>query len=267
MKITVLIPVYKTNLSTEETLSLKQCFKILSRYDIRLVCPTTLDTTAYNNAIGKDIKAERFEPIFFDGIKGYNNLMTNRKFYKRFESFEYMLIYQLDAWVFTDKLTEWCEKGYDYIGAPWFELHKTHEEGYGFWCCGNGGLSLRRVQAFLRVTNPNTKLLPYREIFKTYFLSFRTWKKGLKVLFRENNLRWFKKKHSYLWEDTYFCYGLDETSLRLKRPAPEEAAQFSFECSPAYLYSFIGNRLPFGCHAWKKYQYEEFWSKFIPTTK
>ena len=77
MKIIVLIPIYKTTLSTEEELSLKQCFRVLSHYDIRLVCPTTLDITSYSSTIGKDIKAERFEPIFFDGIKGYNNLICS----------------------------------------------------------------------------------------------------------------------------------------------------------------------------------------------
>ncbi|MDO5765842.1 MAG: DUF5672 family protein, partial [Elusimicrobiales bacterium] len=218
-------------------------------------------------AIGKEIKAERFAPNFFDGIDGYNNLMNHQNFYKRFDAFDYMLIYQLDAWVFTDELTEWCEKGYDYVGAPWFELHKTHEEGYGLWCCGNGGLSLRKIQKFITVTNPNAKLLSYKEIIRMYFRSFKTWKKGLRVLFHENSLKWFRKKYSYLWEDGYFCYCLDETKFRLKRPVPEEAALFSFECSPAYLYSLIGNKLPFGCHAWHKYQYEEFWSNFIPTTR
>ena len=56
---------------------------------------------------------------------------------------------------------------------------------------------------------------------------------------------------------------LDETKHKLHRPSPEEAARFSFECSPEYLFQFIGRTLPFGCHAWRKFQYEEFWSKYI----
>ena len=28
-----------------------------------------------------------------------------------------MLIYQLDCYLFEDKIDEWCNKGYDYIGA------------------------------------------------------------------------------------------------------------------------------------------------------
>ena len=30
-----------------------------------------------------------------------------------------MLIHQLDAFVFEDKLMDWVKRGFDYIGAPW----------------------------------------------------------------------------------------------------------------------------------------------------
>ena len=35
-----------------------------------------------------------------------------------FLEYQYMLIYQLDAFVFEDKLDYFCELGYDYIGIP-----------------------------------------------------------------------------------------------------------------------------------------------------
>lgn len=259
----VLIPIYKEKPDSDEILSLQQCFKVLAFYDICLVCPESLDTTIYNNIVKKEIKTERFASTFFAGIAGYNELMTSMQFYNRFKKYDYMLIYQLDAWVFSDELEEWCRKGYDYIGAPWFEQHKTHEEGYGFWCCGNGGLSLRKISTFIRVTNPKTRLMTLKEIANKYFRHLKTWRKGIELLLYKNNMKWYRKKNSHLWEDTYFCYGLDETKHKLHRPLPEEAARFSFECSPEYLFQFIGRTLPFGCHAWRKFQYEEFWSKYI----
>ena len=109
-KIIIIIPVYKKLLTEDEILSLKQCFKVLSKYEIRLACPDNLDVSEYNKIIGKTIKTERFAPCLFEGIKGYNELTTNCEFYNRFHDFDFMLIYQLDAWVFYDKLTEWCEK-------------------------------------------------------------------------------------------------------------------------------------------------------------
>jgi hypothetical protein len=40
------------------------------------------------------------------------------------------------------------------------------------------------------------------------------------------------------------------------------AARFSFEQKPARLYKLIGNMLPFGCHAWAKYN-PQFWKEYI----
>lgn len=44
--------------------------------------------------------------------------MLSAEFYDRFAAYEYVLIYQLDAFVFADRLAEFCQMGYDYIGAP-----------------------------------------------------------------------------------------------------------------------------------------------------
>lgn len=42
----------------------------------------------------------------------------------------------------------------------------------------------------------------------------------------------------------------------------EEASHFAFEKHPSFLFSQNG-QLPFGCHAWRKYEYDEFWGKYI----
>ena len=61
-------------------------------------------------------------------------------------------------------------------------------------------------------------------------------------------------------------FALADTRFRLNLPTTEEAAHFAFEQSPQYLYDTITHgQLPFGCHAWRKHQYEEFWKPFINT--
>lgn len=266
----VLIPVYKADLTEDEKASLRQCVGVLGHHPICLVCPRSLDTAVYNHVAGKSLKCIRFEESFFRGIEGYNKLMKSRAFYERFQSYEYILIYQLDAWVFKDELDEWCDKGYDYIGAPWFEKHKTHEEGYSLWCVGNGGLSLRRTQTFITVTTPSLRLKSYAQIFRNECHSLRgIWRclASCCPFSRRNTLGYYMNKGeaSWMWEDGFFCYGLEPTRYALKRPSPQEGAFFSFECSPKYLFDEITHReLPFGCHAWKKNQYKEFWEKYIP---
>jgi len=44
--------------------------------------------------------------------------MMSPAFYDAFKAFDYILIYQLDAFVFRDELEYFCSLGYDYIGAP-----------------------------------------------------------------------------------------------------------------------------------------------------
>ncbi|MBQ8270489.1 MAG: hypothetical protein IJZ22_04705 [Bacteroidaceae bacterium] len=265
MNIIVLIPVYKEIPDKDESLSLEQCFKILGeKYDTRLCCPTTLNTSAYNEIVGHEIKAERFAPHFFEGIEGYNDLMTSTSFYRHFKKFDYMLIYQLDAWVFSDQLEYWCSKGYDYIGAPWFGKCGTYENGDELSTCGNGGFSLRKIRTFIKFTSSGTRLMPIGKVLRTRFKSLKELYKDICFLLFNNNLKWFRRKKSYYWEDIYFCFILDENGHKLHRPSPREAAQFSFECSPSYLYELTGNTLPFGCHAYKKNQYETFWKNHIP---
>ena len=46
-------------------------------------------------------------------------------------------------------------------------------------------------------------------------------------------------------------------------PDELEAARFSFEVHPRYLYNRIGGQLPFGCHAFEKWEYDTFWKKHI----
>ena len=259
----VVIPVYKDSMSADEKLSLLQALKVLGRYRICFCCPDNLDMSPYESVAG-GLGVERFPPRFFVGFEGYNNLMCSYEFYKRFERYDYILIYQLDAWVFDDRLGEWCSKGFDYIGAPWFENHSCHEAGKKLWLAGNGGLSLRRTAKFLEACNPSSKAQSLRQCLFGES-GFFGWIRGLRHYCSQNTMADFRRRAKGRWEDVYFALGLQNTLHSMRIPGPQEAAWFSFECSPKYLYEAVtGGFLPFGCHAWRKWQYDEFWSKFIP---
>ncbi len=45
-------------------------------------------------------------------------------------------------------------------------------------------------------------------------------------------------------------------------PPPQQAAFFSFERRPNLLYTWTEKKLPFGCHAYKKYN-SDFWQSHI----
>jgi len=262
MKNVVVIPVYKAQLSHAEYLSLCQCLKILTNHHICLVIPKGLNTEIYQTLFQKyqvPFREESFDSVFFQDINGYNQLMMSKHFYERFIAFEYMLVYQLDAYVFRDELNEWCAKGYDYIGAPFFRKDKLDKKD-----SGNGGFSLRKILSFINLFSHNRKLLTFKGLLfyhrhrgplhKSWFV--------LSGLFgRCNSLQ--SLIQNTIAEDLLYA------SLKYKReekweiPASEEAKFFSFEQFPSELFQLTGHRLPFGCHAWQKYEYDSFWKQFI----
>jgi hypothetical protein len=148
------------------------------------------------------------------------------------------LIHQLDAFVFEDQLDFWCSKDYDYIGAPWIDatwIKKLKEKISWIDTCiypvGNGGFSLRKVKTFY-----------YGSVFLAPIVSF-LWKKR--------------------WNEDFFWSSLAHRLIPgFRIPQVIEARLFAIEEYPSLAYKNNGNTLPFGCHAWEKYE-PEFWRAHI----
>ena len=188
-------------------------------------------------------------------------MMLDKRFYQRFADYQYMLIYQLDAWVFRDELDEWCNKGYDYIGAPWIE---KDGQGQPLELCGvgNGGFSLRRIQHFIAVLSYKGPVKRAKQLNLKCSLKNSLYRFAYSLGY-QNNISYYKKDET-LYEDIFLSIFLTNTKLYAKMPEPETACHFAFEQSPSFLYS-LTKRLPFGCHAWQKYEYESFWKDHIPS--
>jgi len=231
-RVVVIVPVYRVEPGPTEAEALKHNAEVLASHEIRLVCPEGLDTSAYDRIVGRRLPAETFGPSFFAGIDGYNRLMTDVSFYDRFAGFDYLLVCQLDAWVFRDELLDWCAKGYDYIGAPWFEDFRSHETGAKLWAVGNGGFSLRRTDWFRTIVRSGVPRELMLGLHNTY-------------------------------EDYCYAVLLAGTGYELCIPTPDEAMHFAFERSPDWLYEQTGHRLPFGCHAWEENLPLAFYAPFI----
>ena len=118
MSVCIIIPIYQEKLSKTEEISLAQSIRILGSHPIVIIKPKSLNISHLQQQYPQ-ISFENFDDTYFKGTLSYNRLMLSEEFYSRFLAYEYMLIYQLDAFVFRDELEYWCAKGYDYIGAPW----------------------------------------------------------------------------------------------------------------------------------------------------
>ena len=267
-KVTVVIPAYRDFLSEDEALSFRQTLHLLGGYPISLVCPDDLNCDQYKTIAenyGLILTIERFKCAFFRGIEGYNRLLLSPDFYQRFSPFEYILICQLDAYVFRDELNEWCDKDFDYIGAP---LIGDFEDSFFSMKMrvGNGGFSLRRVQAYVDFFSSNRHVFAPKQIARRIQLNKKPLTRVFVWLLMVLGWRNKPKVVAHRWkynEDDFWSCVLNGTRYQLKMPEIPDAIRFSFERFPSELFELNNHQLPFGCHAWRKYQYDAFWSKFI----
>ena len=265
----IVIPVYKPQIDYWEELSFRRCCDVFSNRLVCLVSHCECDCNVYVKIAQEynlSLLRQNFCRKYFEGIRGYNELMLSGAFYKRFRQYDYMLIYQLDAYVFRDELDYWCNKGYDYIGAPWFTDYLSIDQGGNLWCVGNGGLSLRKIATMYKIFGNNRPLLSPTQLWKLKDKNKVGFLRKLGATFvrslgYKNKIGYFKNNYPEN-EDVFICQYLKELGIRISIPTPEVAMCFAFENNPSYLFSLTG-KLPFACHAWKRYEYDIFWQKYI----
>lgn len=268
MKAVVVIPIYSPEINPIEEASLRQCLKILYNHDISFITYRELNTNCYtkicsefNNA---HIKYEYFDKSHFNGINSYNRFCLNAELYNRFFEYDYMLIYQLDAWVFSDQLIKWCQQGYDYIGPP---LFNDWSSNYPYFIEGcNGGFSLRKINFFLSLLNSSKRIHSFKQIWNQshYFSDYIKFIPRILLGLKRTPLQYIKKKLDQGFnEDIIISIFLRNTQFTPNIPSAQIATNFAFEKYPTILYKKNKNQLPFGCHAFMKYEYNLFWSKFI----
>ena len=234
-----MVPVWKKLISAVEARSLAQCNLVLGGnddYEITLFGPERLDEKYYQgvwkqycNVPGecRPLKMVKLQDRCFESRLSYSHLLSSKEFYRIFGDFDYVLIHQLDAWVFSDELGGWCDRGYDFVGAPWCHLCRLDKGGdcspyRSESFVGNGGLSLRKVSSFI-------EKLPYDSFDEAAFTEM-------------------------LNEDVYI------SMIRgLRRPDCHEACKFSVETNARSLIAEVnGGKLPFGFHGLQVYDPELF---------
>jgi hypothetical protein len=252
--------------SKDELISFNQCISVLSQHEIFIIAPTNLDISVYTN-LYPSIGVKFVDKDWLISVKAYNKMKINRTFYKLFSNFEYMLTYELDSYVFQDNLFEWCTDAYDYIGAPWFAGYDEVGSLAEIIGVGNSGLSVRNVQRCLSVLEElqplvlvadrsNNKLLKY--IFRYFTFVTRSFPRLQARLYI---IRAYLQ-HEYIHEDIFWAVFIPRYFSHFKVADVSSALRFSFDANPRKCFELSGNVLPFGCHAWKRYDCE-FWAKFI----
>jgi hypothetical protein len=228
------VPIYKECLSPEEEFSLDYSLKRMPGRLIYFAAPEHLTVSRYEERYPEG-RFERFPNAYFESIEGYNRLLLSPGFYQRFALNEFILILQTDALVLRDELDHWCAQPFDWIGAPWpgGQMLTPSAPPYSpehpkriLTHVGNGGLSLRRIEASLRLMAE----------FPAVLSEFLT--KG--------------------WNEDLFFGLLGTQSAAFRLPHEGLASRFALELEPQRYFLRNQSTLPMGAHAWGRYDMP-FW--------
>lgn len=250
----VVIPIYKKEMGNLERASLDNTMKVLSAYPIVFLKPMELNLSelieAYPQAEIVGVTSEWLGTK--KGVIGYNEMMMSKGFYDLFSDTQYVLICHLDAWIFRDELSQWCNDGYDLVAPPWpirprythfplkqlLQLQRTFSKGitrsHMYGRIGNGGLTLRKVSAFAAACEV------YAEDI-TYFLS--------------------RQDDGLYYEDIFWAL----IPQKFNYPTVETALKFAYDLKPKLCYNLGNHQLPMGCHGFMRRSRVGFWKQFIPS--
>jgi Protein of unknown function (DUF5672) len=256
-KVAVVIPIYQNVLSINEKHSLQRCLKILSSHPIILLKPISLniDGLLSENPV---LQVRNVADSYLDSVKSYNKLLMSKDFFSTFADFEFILIYQLDAFVFKDELLKWCDSGYDYIGAPWLSAYQS----------GNWIFEIKKKMAlWFKIKHPNG--VAFRDIIRANSVgnggfSLRNVKKSLEIIKKfQPEIKYYTENDDFrLNEDVFWSIEVNRYQQHLKIPNLTTALEFAFESEPERCFKENKERLPFGCHAWERYGLD-FWQPYI----
>jgi hypothetical protein len=231
VSVAVVVPQYKPELTADEAICVRHVRRHLGGYDRFVVAPECLEETL------EGFEVIRFPDRFFTSAGAFATLQLRARFYRAFAAFEHILIVQLDALVLSDRLLEFCACAYDYVGAPWLERAAV----------GNGGFSLRRIPAFLRVLESKRYLLGGPD---------RSWRAiGPRA---PGTVRYRRGANS----DGFWSFDASRADRGFRVASVEEGLRFAWEVAPRECFELTGGQLPFGAHAWARYD-RSFWEPYL----
>lgn len=245
---------HDTRFTPDQEIAFRHVRRYLSRWDIYTVMPES------HPAVYPGLIPKRFPDRFFGNAQAHSALLLSERFYRAFLSYDYILIYHLDALVFADRLQEWCDAGYDYIGSPWLispDMPYIKEEKVG-----NGGFSLRRVRSFLETLRSRRYFVDPDEYWRAYRArtsrvagALNLPRKYLKRMKIFNDVRWHIRWaiRDDVHEDRFWSEYATYYNPRFRIAPLDVAMRFAFEAEPRRCFAQVGGELPFGAHRWPKF--------------
>lgn len=240
MKSIIVIPVYTDTPSRLDNLSLSSLNNMadFNEYDICLICPNDLDISSWKELLNHDCIVKNFSSDNFLSTITYSKMLESNSFWKEFESYEYVLIFQTDGYCIEGTLSNYMK--YDYIGGP---IVSQNARWFNVPAIGNGGVSLRKVSTMLEVTSDE-----FRNEFKEDI---------------EKHNRMNGNMYS-IYEDLYFAQ-LVPMLWDFTKPDFLTAASFAYDMNSDIVYELTSHKLPMFIHGFDKNI--RFWRTVLPEFK
>jgi hypothetical protein len=260
-KVAIMVPLSnRAELTADEQISLRHLRHFLGAYDKFAVVPKGLHVDL------PDFTLLHFDTKYFGSAENHKKLLFSPELYLAFGDYEFMLTYHLDALVFSDQLLYWCEQGYDFIGPPWIAHPDAPYAGMPTFegKVGNGGFCLKRVAAMLEVLYSSRRAIAPVDYWHTrtngrsLAAKLRTVPRYVAMHSRRfNNVNW-ELRHWRRAEEGFLANRAVHYFPDFRIAPLQEALRFGFEAVPTYCFERNGGRMPFGCHAWPRYE-RAFW--------
>jgi len=261
----LLVPLYRPSLSRAEALSL-----VISHArgglaaDLHVLHPPDLgpfvaDVRAWFAQMAP--QAPGFRSLVrpasdFSSLEAYSALMLTPELYAQLEAYTWMLMVQPDALLLSDRWSDWLASPWCYVGAPFFEGLERPSHPLRLLGGGNGGVSLRRIQACLAVLRRRGWLYPALRRKERICLPRERLRAELRAL-RSWGLRSGRPAAIPIYEDLFWSFVAPALDRSFKLPSASESARFAFEAEPRHLLQLTGE-LPAACHAHERYD-PSFW--------
>jgi hypothetical protein len=254
--VAIVVPVHNLQLQWFEKIGLATIRRHFSHHDKYLIVPKK---TPIREKDWSDFRVFEMQEHWGEygetTVNSYNRLLRSLYFYRTFAAYEYILIAQLDVLILRDDLAYWCQSGYDYVGAPWLQNLRRHHPYLRDilprrwlhplrrkYFVGNGGLSLRKVSAFI-------------EILERYQQLGADWESRVQQQANQYHL-------DTSYEDNFWCIYVPWRKIPIHIAPWREALKFSFETDPFLAYKLNNNQLPMGAHAWFRHEVA-FWLPIV----
>ena len=254
----------KLEYTRDEEISLAHLHHHLGEFDKYMIAPRGV------KSYHPGFEAREFDTKYFGSVAAHCAFQMSEDFFEGFSDYDYIFMYHLDCLVFSNQLEYWCDQGWDYIGAPWMPgpdapwLNKPR--------VGNGGFALFNVQNCLKVLRSNRYNFDPMTRFK------QTWRetptmKGRLAKMPKLALRWFHpfngvKQRIKVWLDcelgSDFFWADDAVRFdpQFRVADVDSGVRFAFETEPRTCFKMTGGQMPFGCHAWARYD-RAFWEPHL----